>query len=69
MNLGNLIENAVKQMAIEESKEEDEDVEDELTLEEIEELKDEDFSQFDDFVEDEAEADEELIKQLTEGES
>ena len=69
MNLGNLIENAVKQMAIEESKEEDEDVEDDLTLEEIEELKDEDFSQFDDFVEDEAEADEELIKQLTEGES
>ena len=69
MNLGNLIENAVKQMAIEESKEEDEDVEDELTLEEIEELKDEDYSQFDDFVEDEAEADEELIKQLTEGES
>ena len=69
MNLGNLIENAVKQMAIEESKEEDEDVEDELTLEEIEELKDEDFSQFDDFVEDEAEADEELIRQLTEGEN
>ena len=69
MNLGNLIENAVKQMAIEESKEEDEDVEDELTLEEIEELKDEDFSQFDDFVGDEAEADEELIKQLTEGEN
>lgn len=69
MNLGNLIENAVKQMAIEESKEEDEDVEDELTLEEIEELKDEDFSQFDDFVEDESEADEELIRQLTEGEN
>lgn len=65
MNLGNLIENAVKQMAIEEAKEEDEDVEDELTMEEIESLKDEDFEQFDDFVEDESEEDADLIAQLT----
>lgn len=65
MNLGNLIENAVKQMAIEEAKEEDEDVEDELTMEEIENLKDEDFEQFDDFVEDESEEDADLIAQLT----
>ena len=65
MNLGNLIENAVKQMAIEEAKEEDEDIEDELTMEEIENLKDEDFEQFDDFVEDESEEDADLIAQLT----
>lgn len=68
MNLGNLIENAVKQMAIEEAKEEDEDVEDELTMEEIESLKDEDFEEFDDFVEDESEEDADLIAQLTAGE-
>ena len=40
MNLGNLIENAVKEMAAQEAKEEDEDVEDELNLEEIEEYFD-----------------------------
>lgn len=69
MNLGNLIENAVKQMAIEEAKEEDEDVvEDELTMEEIESLKDEDFEEFDEFVEDESEEDANLIAQLTAGE-
>lgn len=69
MNLGNLIENAVKQMAQEEAKEEDEDVDDEeLTLEEIETLKDEDFEAFDDFVEDEAETDQQLIDALSQGE-
>ena len=67
MNLGNLIENAVKQMAIEEAKEEDEDVEDELTMEELDELRDEDFTDFDDFVEDEAEEDATLMKQLIGG--
>lgn len=50
MNLGNLIENAVRQMTIEEAKEEDEDTEDELTYENIEELKDEDFNDFNDFI-------------------
>ena len=64
MNLGNLIENAVKEMAKEEAKEEDEDIEDELNIEELEELKDEDFTEFNDFVEDEEEADEELLRQL-----
>lgn len=69
MNLGNLIENAVKQMAQEEAKEEDEDVDDEeLTLEEIETLKDEDFEAFDDFVEDEAETDQQLMDALSHGE-
>ena len=69
MNLGNLIENAVKQMAQEEAKEEDEDVDDEeLTLEEIETLKDEDFEAFDDFVEDEAETDQQLMDALSRGE-
>lgn len=69
MNLGNLIENAVKQMAQEEAKEEDEDVDDEeLTLEEIETLKDEDFEAFDDFVEDEVETDQQLMDALSQGE-
>lgn len=69
MNLGNLIENAVKQMAQEEAKEEDEDVDDEeLTLEEIETLKDEDFEAFDDFVEDEAETDQQLMDALSQSE-
>lgn len=65
MNLGNLIENAVKEMALQEAKEEDEDVEDELDIEEIEELKDEDFSEFTDFVEEESEADQELLHLLS----
>ena len=69
MNLGNLIENAVKQMAQEEAKEEDEDIDDEeLTLEEIETLKDEDFEAFDDFVEDEVETDQQLMDALSQGE-
>lgn len=69
MNLGNLIENAVKQMAQEEAKEEDEDVDDEeLTFEEIETLKDEDFEAFDDFVEDEAETDQQLMDALSQSE-
>ena len=66
MNLGNLIENAVKQMAIEEAKEEDEDVDDDLTLEEIEELKDKDFEEFDEFIDEEADEDAELMKHLYE---
>lgn len=65
MNLGNLIENAVKEMALQESKEEDEDIEDELGLEELDELKDEDFGEFNDFIEDEEEEDEELLRQLS----
>jgi hypothetical protein len=61
MNLGNLIENAVKEMTAQEAKEEDEDVEDELSLEEIEALKDEDFSDFNEFIDAEHDEDAEII--------
>ena len=66
MNLGNLIENAVKQMAIEESKEEEEDIEEELSFEEIEALKDEDFEEYGDFIEEQEEDDEEMLRQIQE---
>ena len=67
MNLGNLIESAVKEMAKQEAKEEDEDIEDEImSLEEIDHLKDEDFEDYTDFLEEEAEADEELLRRLGE---
>lgn len=67
MNLGNLIESAIKEMAKEEAKEEDEDIEDEImSLEDIEHLRDEDFEAYGDFLDDEAEADEELLKRLGE---
>ena len=64
MNLGNLIENAVKQMAQEEAKEEDEDVEEELTYDELNELRDEDFVDYQEFLEEEELSDEEILKQL-----
>lgn len=64
MNLGNLIENAVKEMAQQESKEEDEDVEDEiLTLAEADALKDEDFVEYSEFLEKESDDDNNLIKE------
>ena len=66
MNLGNLIESAMKKMYEEEQKEEDEDIEDELTLDEIDQLKDEDFREYSDFLEEEELADEELLEQLKE---
>lgn len=68
MNLGNLIENAVKQMAIEESKEEDEDIEEEITFDELEALRDEDFADYGDFIEEQEMEDEELLKQIESGE-
>lgn len=66
MNLGNLIENAVKQMALEESKielgnEDDEDTEELL-------LRDKDFSDFSDFVGNEKLTDEEAIQSFLEQE-
>ena len=65
MNLGNLIENAVKEMARAENKEEDEDIEDEImTMEELDELKDEDFIEKNEFLDDEASIDEDLLKHL-----
>ena len=64
LNLGNLIEQSIKTMMSEENKDEDEDIEEELSLEEIDHLKDEDFEEHLDFLEDEAELDEELMKKL-----
>lgn len=68
MNLGNLIENAVKQMAAEEAKEEDEDIEEEeMTLEKLDVLKDEDYTEFFDMIDDEIESDEEYVRRYAEG--
>ena len=65
MNLGNLIENAIKEMAKEEAKEEDEDIEDEImSLDEINLLKDEDFAEYGDFLEEQSDEDEVLIQEL-----
>ena len=65
MNLGNLIESAVREMTIQESKEEDEDIDDEiLDLDTIEQIKDEDFEEFADFIEGEREDDENTIANI-----
>lgn len=61
MNLGNLIENAVQQMVRQENKVEDTDDEDEFELEEreifshgdVEELTEEDFEEYNEFIESE----------------
>lgn len=66
MNLGNLIESAVKEMAKQEAKEEDEDIEDELEYDNIQTLIDEDFIEHKQFLEDEAELDEVLLRSLEE---
>ena len=68
LNLGNLIEGAVRTMAREEAKEEDEDTTDNLglSLEEIEQevLTDNDFQEYFDDLENQADDDAETIKQL-----
>ena len=64
MNLGNLIENAVKEMARQESKEEDEDTEDDLDIEEIEALRDEDFEDYNEFLDEEISADFDLMSSI-----
>lgn len=66
MNLGNLIESAIKEMAKEEAKEEDEDIEDELNYENIDELVDEDFVEHTSFIDDEVDLDEKLLESLKE---
>ena len=67
MNLGNLIENAVKEMARQEAKEEDEDIEDEIdSYQDAGQLKEEDFEEYKDFIEEEASEDEELLQSLKE---
>ena len=73
MNLGNLIENAVKQMAREEAKPSEEDSDDEeITLEsltkEIVPLTDEDYEEYNDFLEDQIEEDNKLLDLLSTGE-
>ena len=69
MNLGNLIENAVKEMARQEAKEEDEDIEEEIdSYEDADALKEEDFEEYRDFIEDELDKDAELLKSYEEGE-
>ena len=65
MNLGNLIESAVKQMAMEEAKEEDLDDEDEdMSLEQLDALRDQDHMDFFQMVDEESEEDDELMKTL-----
>ena len=73
MNLGNLIENAVKQMAKEEAKPSEEDSDDEeITLEslskEVVPLTDEDYEEYNDFLEDQIEEDNKLLDLLSTGE-
>lgn len=57
MNLGNLIENAIKEMERQESIEEDEDIEEELDYDNIDELKDEDFVEYNEMLEEGLELD------------
>lgn len=64
MNLGNLIESAVKEMAKQEAKEEDEDIDEELEYDNIGTLIDEDFIEHNQFLEDEADLDERLLESL-----
>ena len=64
MNLGNLIEGAIKKMQEEENKEEDQDIEEDLTMEEIDHLKDEDLIEYNDFLEEESEIDAQTLRNL-----
>ena len=66
MNLGNLIESAIKEMAKEEAKEEDEDIDDELNYDNIDELVDEDFVEHNQFLEEEVDLDSKLLESLKE---
>ena len=67
MNLGNLIEAAVKNMVDQENREEDEDIEDIENLDE-EVLKDEDFIEHNQFLEDESDLDEITYENMAKGE-
>ena len=66
MNLGNLIEAAVKNMVDQENREEDEDIEDIDNLDE-EVLKDEDFIEHNQFLEDESDLDEITYENMVKG--
>lgn len=67
MNLGNLIEAAVKNMVDQENREEDEDIEDMDNLDD-EVLKDEDFIEHNQFLEDESDLDEVIYENMAKGE-
>lgn len=70
MNLGNLIENAVKAMADQEAQEEFKDEDEELNFDDIEKelvvLDDSDFQEVQSFIDSEHDADKELLKQFEE---
>lgn len=70
MNLGNLIESAVQELQRQAEKAEDEDIDDEddLTLDSLEELKDEDFADHYEFLEQETEDDAKTMMDLLGGE-
>lgn len=71
MNLGNLIESAVKALQREAEREEDEDIDDEdeiMDMDSLDELKDDDFADHYDFLEQEAEDDAKtMMEMLQEG--
>lgn len=64
MNLGNLIESAIKEMAREENKDEDEDIEEELTMDDLDQLKDQDFIDHNQFLEDEENIDADIMRHI-----
>lgn len=67
MNLGNLIESAVKALQREAEREEDEDIDDEdeiMDMDSLDELKDDDFADHYDFLEQEAEDDAKLMMEM-----
>lgn len=69
MNLGTLIESAVKALQKQAEVEEDDDVDDEdddLSYDEISELRDKDYEEYTELLEDEAEEDEATIRKLLE---
>lgn len=67
MNLGNLIESAVKALQREAEREEDEDIDDEdeiMDMDSLDELKDDDFADHYDFLEQEAEDDAKMMMEM-----
>lgn len=66
MGLGNLIESAVKALQIESEREEDEDIDDDddIDFNDLDELKDNDFEEYYDMIEEESEIDAQYFAQL-----
>lgn len=71
LGLGDLIENAVKEMVKQEAKEDEEDLDeefaDDLTYEEINPLQDKDFIEYNDFIENEEDSDQHKLESILEG--